>query len=85
MRQDLLKLRKSIFETPALLRRLLKHPILPGEHLDALDLNQNVDFREHQMSEFTLKYLAKFICEYDIVSLTINGTKPMPMREVKAD
>jgi len=36
------------------------------------------------MSPFTLKYLAKFICEYDVCNLSINGG-PMPMRSVKAD
>ena len=31
IKQSLLQLRKSIFQTPKLLRTLLKHPVLPGE------------------------------------------------------
>ena len=34
------------------------------------------------MSPFTLKYLAKFIVEYDVAFLSINGG-PMPMRDIK--
>ena len=34
------------------------------------------------MSPFTLKYLAKFIVEYDVAHLSINGG-PMPMRDIK--
>jgi serine/threonine protein kinase len=34
VKEDLLKLRKSIFETPLLLRQILKHPVLPQENLD---------------------------------------------------
>ena len=33
VKQDLLKLRKNIFETPILMRQVLGHPVLPGEGL----------------------------------------------------
>ena len=38
VKDDLLKLRKSIFETPLLLRQVLKHPILPSESIDLTKL-----------------------------------------------
>ena len=47
VRQDLLRLRKNIFETPLLMRRLLSHPVLPGEQLTPMTLEENIDFREH--------------------------------------
>jgi hypothetical protein len=47
VRQDLLRLRKNIFETPLLMRRLLNHPVLPGEQLTPLSMEDNIDFREH--------------------------------------
>ena len=37
VKQDLLKLRKNIFETPVLMRQVLKHPILPDERLETND------------------------------------------------
>jgi hypothetical protein len=36
------------------------------------------------MSPFTLKYLAKFIVEYDVARLCVNGG-PMPMRQIKSN
>jgi serine/threonine protein kinase len=46
VKQDLLKLRKNIFETPLLMRQVLRHPILPEEVLDSnIEKFQNVDFR----------------------------------------
>ena len=38
VKEDLLKLRRSIFETPLLLRQVLKHPVLPSEKLDLKNL-----------------------------------------------
>lgn len=38
VKEDLLRLRRSIFETPLLLRQILKHPILPKEKLDTTKL-----------------------------------------------
>ena len=46
VKQDLLKLRKNIFETPLLMIQVLRHPILPEEVLDSnIEKFQNVDFR----------------------------------------
>ena len=61
----LLELRKNIFTTPKILRELLRHPILPGEVLDAPNTHSIIDFRNKDMNKFSLKYLAKFIREED--------------------
>ena len=34
VKEDLLKLRKNIFDTPLLLRQVLNHPVLPNEDLN---------------------------------------------------
>ena len=46
-----------------------------------------VDFRGKDMNKFSLKYLAKFICEYDIESVCINGSfdRPMPIRAIQSN
>ena len=84
IKQSLLRLRKNIFETPKLLRVALRHPVLPGETLEALENSAIVDFRGNDMNKFSLKYLAKFICEYEMESVCINGSidRPMPIRAI---
>ena len=84
IKSQLLILREHIFNTPKLLRKVLRHPILPGEKLEPLDIDQPVDFHGEQMDKFSLKYLAKFICEYDIKSISINGSidRPMPIEAI---
>jgi hypothetical protein len=89
VKDDLLKLRKSIFETPLLLRQVLKHPILPSESIDLTKL-QYVDFRPQKnpnppyeiINKFSLKYLAKFINEHDIDKICLHGGE-LPIREIK--
>jgi hypothetical protein len=83
VKQDLLSLRKNIFQTPLLMRQVLAHPILPEEYLDQIDFSQLfIDFRKTNQANFknqkeitsdfevinlfSLKYLAKFMREYDI-------------------
>ena len=85
LKLQLLQLRENIFETPQLLRMVLRHPILPGEKLETLDNDTVVDFRGMGMDKFSLKYLAKFICEFDIQSICINGSfdRPMPIRAIQ--
>lgn len=71
-----MKLRKNIFDTPALMRQVLGHPLLPDEALDKnRDKYQQVDFRlvkqqnaypQKILNRFSLKYLAKFINEHDL-------------------
>ena len=87
IKQKLLQLRKNIFETPKLMRTVLKHPLLPGEQLETLDSNAIVDFRGMEMNKFSLMYLAKFICEYDIEGICINGSfdRPMPIRALQSN
>ena len=66
---------------------VLRHPILPGEELETLDDDVIIDFRGNNMNKFSLKYLAKFICEYDIASICINGSfeRPMPIRALQSN
>lgn len=81
----MLQLRKDIFMTPKLLRQLLKHPILPGESLNSSEMSMEyVDFRNKEISRFSLQYLAKFICEIDVDRLSING-EAMPLRQIVTD
>ena len=47
----------------------MTHPILPGENFPLLqdgDLNEQLNFRDWNMNEFTLKYLAKFILNHRV-------------------
>ena len=84
IKQALLKLRKDIFETPRIMRELLKHPILPGETLDSINPKELIDFRNKDMNKFSLKYLAKFICEHNLEKICINGG-PMPFNSIQTD
>jgi len=43
-----------------------------------------VDFRKEKMSQFSLKYLAKFIFEFEIESICINGGA-IPLNSIKTD
>lgn len=84
IKQALLELRKNIFSTPKILRELLRHPILPGEVLEPPNANRVMDFRNKDMNKFSLKYLAKFICEVDAETVCINGGD-MPIRPFKSN
>lgn len=84
IKQALLELRKNIFSTPKILRELLRHPILPGEVLEAPNKHREIDFRNKDMNKFSLKYLAKFICEVDAETLCINGGC-MPLRLIQTN
>ena len=66
---------------------VLRHPILPGEQLENLDSDELIDFHGMDMNKFSLKYLAKFITEFDIQCLSINGSisRPMPIREIQSN
>lgn len=43
-----------------------------------------IDFKQHRMNEFSLKYLAKFICENTnyVEAISVNGG-PMPLLAIK--
>lgn len=84
IKQALLELRKNIFSTPKILRELLRHPILPGEVLEPPNSHRIMDFRNKDMNKFSLKYLAKFICEVDAETVCINGGH-MPIRPYKSN
>jgi hypothetical protein len=60
-------LRDNILSTPAKLRQLLGHPILPDENFfDSTgaehfpELNNSIGFGNNILNSFGLKYLAKF-------------------------
>ena len=78
----MLELRKNIFSTPKILRELLRHPVLPGEVLEPPNTHRVIDFRNKEMNKFSLKYLAKFICEVDAETVCINGGH-MPIRPIQ--
>lgn len=84
IKQALLELRKNIFSTPKILRELLRHPVLPGEVLDPPNTHRAMDFRNNDMNKFSLKYLAKFICEVEAETVCINGGQ-MPIRAIQTD
>ena len=63
------------------MRELLRHPVLPGEVLEAQNKHREIDFRNKDMNKFSLKYLAKFICEVDAETLSINGGS-MSIRQI---
>ena len=84
IKQALLKLRKSIFETPKIMRELLRHPVLPGETLDSIEHEELIDLRNKDMNKFSLKYLAKFICEHNLDVICINGG-PMPFKGIQTN
>jgi hypothetical protein len=60
---------------------LLKHPCLPEEQLGDVNPSETVNLRGKDMNKFSLKYLAKFICEHPIESIAINGGA-MPIRSI---
>ena len=84
IKQALLELRKNIFSTPKILRELLRHPILPGEVLDPPNTHRVINFRNKEMNKFSLKYLAKFICEVDAETVCINGGD-MPIKSIQSN
>lgn len=84
VKNQLLSLRVNIFDTPVLMRRVLKHPDLPGESLDEISHDDLIDFRAKPLSKFSLKYLAKFICQFNLHSISINGAA-MPLRSIMSN
>jgi len=104
VKQDMLKLRKNIFETPILMRQVLGHPVLPGEGLNRVSeaevqelvvdfrMSNPRNFKKRQdipvdfdvINSFSLKYLAKFVTEYDIFQLCIYGGA-LPIRSIKTN
>jgi len=52
--------------------------------LDPANGNKLIDFRNNDMNKFSLKYLAKFICEVDAETICINGGH-MPIRMIQSN
>ena len=98
VRKVLLELQHSIRTIPRLLRDVLGHPKIPDNDtidsgMDELspkkrrksaekDEKNVCDFRSSKLSEFSLKYLAKFIYESNIECTRINGGK-LYLRKIK--
>ena len=84
VREDLQRLRENLCQTPATLRKILGHPVLPSEAYTRQALPKVIEFRHQRMSEFSLKYLAKFIYEHSVEQVSINGGA-MPLLQLKAN
>ena len=87
MREHFEQLKSNIESTPVILRQILGHPILPGEDYYAKEysvMNPEINFTNNEISEFSLKYLAKFINEKRVEQLAIRGGL-MPMNQIKID
>lgn len=84
LKAELVKLRDNIHSTPAMLRRILGHPLLAGESGVALrgGVPKTVEFKSQKLNEFSLKYLAKFVYEHNVEQLSVNGG-PMPFGAIK--
>jgi Ran GTPase-activating protein (RanGAP) involved in mRNA processing and transport len=68
------------------MRKIVGHPILPGEQVEAGKMKPKIDFCNSPLNEFSLKYLAKFIFEHDVNTLAINGASAggfMPLNDIK--
>ena len=65
-----------------MLRKILGHPILPNESYQQHALPKIIEFKNSKMNEFSLKYLAKFIYEHNVESISINGGA-MPLYQLK--
>lgn len=66
------------------LRQIIGHPILPNEDFEQRNIPKNINFKNSQMNEFSLKYLAKFVFEHRVEQLAINGGQ-MPLNDIKTD
>lgn len=66
VKEELLRLKAQIYSTPAMLRKILGHPILPNESYLQQALPKIIEFKNQKMNEFSLKYLAKFIYEHNV-------------------
>jgi hypothetical protein len=65
-----------------MMRKILGHPLLPGENYDVSSMPRVIEFRNSKMTEFSLKYLAKFVYENQVEALSINGGL-MPLLDLK--
>ena len=86
VRRDLLTLKENIRSTPAILRQLLGHPVLPeaNDVGQGMQVDSTVSFQNLEISNFSLKYLAKFIVNHTVDHLSINGGL-MPLNAIRLD
>ena len=70
------------------MRKIVGHPILPGEKFQTAAMKPKIDFCNSPLNEFSLKYLANFVFEHDVYSLAINGATMdgfMPLHDIKSN
>lgn len=84
VKHDLLRAQENILETPVILRQIVGHPILPNEDFGQHNIPKHINFKNSQMNEFSLKYLAKFVYEHRVEQLAINGGY-MPLHSIKTN
>lgn len=89
VKEHFVRLKHDILETPLIMRQLLGHPVLPAESFYKNEdvytsLNERISFKNNKLSEFGLKYLAKFVASQRVGELAINGGG-MPLHQIKAD
>ena len=84
LRDDLIKLKENILQTPKILRQIIGHPILPNEDFGKRFIPKLINFKNQKMIEFSLKYLAKFVFEHRVEKLQINGGY-MPLHDIKSN
>ena len=90
VKEELLKLKENILQTPVILRQIIGHPILPQEDWGPPKnrvIPNMINFKNSKMNEFSLKYLAKFVFEHRVERLAINGVNGgyMPLHDIKTD
>ena len=66
VKKDLTHLKDNILQTPVILRQIIGHPILPAEDFGQHNIPKLINFKNSQMNEFSLKYLAKFVFEHRV-------------------
>lgn len=84
VKEELVRLRDNIYSTPLMLRKILGHPILPNENFEQRELPKAIEFKHQKMNEFSLKYLAKYIYEHNVESVSVNGGA-MPLLALKSN
>lgn len=96
VKEALITLKNNILSSSANMKLILEHPIISPEYAQQHGMFQhaqqqqealgtgNVSFRGQYMSEFSLKYLGKFLYGKKIDQLAINGGL-MPLNTISMD
>lgn len=92
VRTEFLQLRDNILNTPVIMRQVLGHPILPSENFYHPNnsqelfkhLNEQISFKNCQINQFALKYMAKFLYSKRVEQLEIHGGS-IPLNMIKLE